>query len=1046
MNSVNYKILILSVIAIFFTSLNYAQRTAVYNDPEACYKSAVELYSKSLYGPAREKFEQTISMIPDPNIDLRVSSEYYQAICAVELFNDDAELLLRNFIENHPQSAHLRIIYFQSGKFQYRKKNYRNAIESFEKTDPTELTSNEKAEYYFKLGYSYFERKQLEQAKKAFYQIIERDNRYKSLANYYYAHIAYLDGNYETALKGFISLKDDEYLKPVIPYYITHIYFMQNQYDKLLSVAEPLYEKSTPERKAEMARLIGEAYYRTNRYIEAIPYLETFYSQTSTTPQGQYELGYAYYKTEKYEKAIEELKHVGIGSDSLSQNANYHLGLCYLKTGKKNYALNAFKYAVDAKAIPIIAEDALYNYAKLSYELDYNPYNNAISAFEKYLNEYPNSLHRQEVMENLTKMYLSTKNYQQAKASIERITNRSQDMNMAYHRIVYAIGVQSFNNDDFDDAIVNFTNASNLTYNISLVAPAKFWRSEALFQKGDFINAIEGYKDFLTSSGAIGLPYFNQAYYNIAYAQFATGKYNDADVNFRIFIRNEKDQNTLLINDAYMRLADCYFIRSQFLPAIENYDKAIAIGLVEPDYGLFKKAEAMGALGDANGKANAFETLIQKYPISIYAGNAELALAKTYFNSLGNNTKAVQHYTHIIDNYPIQMNFVKKAMLELGLVYSNMGKNDDAIEMWKKVNENYKGTQESKDALSAMREIYVSMNKVDDFFAYVKSLGLKPSASQQDSSTYLAAENVYMKGDCDLSSQSFIEYINRFPAGAYVQNAHFYLADCEFRASIFDKALQDYQFVTSLPVSPFTERSWERIAYIYFNKKDNFQKAYEAYSQLLKIAEYKNNIEIARIGIMRSLWNLGDTVKVIPAAVAVLNSDQLKSTTRTEALMIAAKSNLTLKKDSIGLDYLEQIILATKAEIAAEARYIKALYAFNKGDLNKSESIIFDIIQQDPSYEYWVAKSLILSADIFVLSDNRHQAIATLESIINGYEGDLSIINEAKAKLEKIKNEPAKKVDAVKQDKEMIIDLNENLDDPSLFNMEQEEEVDEHIE
>lgn len=1034
------KLLFISFLLIGFSILSNAQKTAVYHNPEAEYKSAIELYSKTLYGSAREKFEITINSINDPNDEMRVSAEYYRAICAVELFNDDAELLLLHFIENHSHSAHLRIVYFQLGKFQYRKKNYREAIKSFEKADPSELSTTEKAEYYFKLGYSYFDSKQYENARKAFYNIIERDNNYKSLAIYYYSHIAYLDGNYETALKGFLSLKDDEHLKPVIPYYITHIYYQQNRFDELLSVAEPLYEKSTPERKAEMARLIGEAYYNTERYDKALPYLATFYSQSTPTSQGQYQMGYAYYKIGDYENAINQFKYVGMGSDSLSQNANYHIGICYLKTDKKSYALNAFKSASESNANPLITEDALYNFAKLSFELDYNPYNNAILAFERYLNEYPKSIHRQEVMENLTLMYLSTKNYQQARASIERIKNRSQDMNSAYHRIIYAIAVQDFNDEKYNDAILNFTSASTYTYNKSLIAPAKYWRAEALFQKGDLNNAIEGFKDFLSASGAIQQEFYNRAYYNIAYAQFIQKKYDDADVNFRIFIRNEKLPNTQILNDAYLRVADCYFIRSQFAPAIENYDKAIAIGLQEVDYAMYKKAEALGALSRPADKAAIFVEILKKYPNSIYAGNAELALAQTYFKTLGDNEKAVYHYSHIVDNYPPQMNFVKKALLDLGLVYSNMGNNEKAIEIWKKVNENYKGTEESKDALSAMRDIYVSMNKVDEFFIYVQTLGIKPSISQQDSVTYLAAENIYMKGDCDQSSQGFMEYISRYPAGAYSMNARFYLADCEFRASMFDKALVDYQYVTSLPVSAFTERSWERIAYIYYHKKDDYQKAYDSYNQLLKISEYNSNIEIAKVGMMRSLWNMGDTIKVIPAANVVLKIEQLSPNVKTEALMILAKSYITNHQDSLAITYLDMIISHTNSETSAEARYIKALLAFQKGDLNKSESLIFDIIQQEPNYEYWVAKSLILSADIFVLSDNRHQAIATLESIIGGYSGDQDLVNEAKAKLAAIKNPPVKKIENLDTDNETIINLKGENQNPDLFKSDSEEE------
>jgi TolA-binding protein len=1032
------------LIFFFTTFVATGQKTAAYDEPDATYRAAMELYGKSLFGAAKDKFVKTISMIDDEHSDMRISAEYYNALCAVELFNDDAELLLRKFINDHPQSTYIRKIYFQLGKFQYRKKSYRNVIKSFEKVDVTELSKEEQAEYYFKKGYSFFKRKKYEEAKKAFFEIRERDNKYKNLAVYYYSHIAYLDHNYETALKGFLTLKEDEDLQSIIPYYIVHIYYMQGRYDELLNVAQSLLDKSVPQRKDEIARLIGEAYYNTNRYDKAIPYLEMYYRKASPTPAGQYQLGYAYYMTGDYKNAINYLKHVGGGADSLAQNANYHLALCYLKEGKKNFALTSFRYAYLSNADPQITEDALYNYAKLSYELSYNPYNQAIEAFNKYLNDYPQSPHRQEIMEYLTKMYLSTRNYKQAKASIEKIKNRSPEMNAAYQRILFALGVDAFNNGKYEESVDYFNKAAALRYHKQIIPKSLYWRAEAYYRMGQTDKAIAGFKEFLVSPGAISLPYFNRANYNIAYAWFSKKNWDEANVNFRIFIRNEKDTGSLIMNDAYLRIADCYFMRKQLTPAIEYYDKAIALGKTDADYAYYKKAEALGALGDWKGKAQTFEALLKAYPQSDYSGNAELALAKTYFNALNIPQKAVDHYKHIIDTYPPQKNFVKKAMLDLGLVYSNMGEDEKAIEVWKKVNENYRGTQESKEALDAMREAYISLNRVDDFFSYVKSLGIKPPASQQDSATYLAAEAIYMKGDCDRSSQGFMEYLTRFPAGAFITNAHFYLADCEFRASHFDKALTDYSVITAMPVSPFSEGSWERVAYIYYHKKEDYSKALEAYRALLQIAEYKANIETAKIGIMRSLWNLGDTTAVIDAAKAVAAIPNIDNNIKNEALMITAKANLTLGNDSLSIEALNQIIKNTTSELSAEARFILAEMAFEAGDYDKSESIVYDIIQQEPSYEYWVAKALVLSADIFMKTDNEHQAVATLESIINGYDGDKALLEEAKAKLEAIKNKDKKEVKSTEDDNEMIIDLNKDLDDSSLFELnEEEEETDE---
>ena len=41
-------------------------------------------------------------------------------------------------------------------------------------------------------------------------------------------------------------------------------------------------------------------------------------------------------------------------------------------------------------------EDALFSYAKLAFELSYNPLDDAITAFQRYLDKYPNSIRRDE--------------------------------------------------------------------------------------------------------------------------------------------------------------------------------------------------------------------------------------------------------------------------------------------------------------------------------------------------------------------------------------------------------------------------------------------------------------------------------------------------------------------------------------------------------------------------------------------------------------------------------------------------------------------------
>ena len=72
----------------------------------------------------------------------------------------------------------------------------------------------------------------------------------------------------------------------------------------------------------------------------------------------------------------------------------------------------------------IIKEDALFNYAKLTYEQLYAPFNEAIEAFRTYIQLYPNTPRTDEAYNYLTLAYLSTRNYKEAVESLEKIKNK----------------------------------------------------------------------------------------------------------------------------------------------------------------------------------------------------------------------------------------------------------------------------------------------------------------------------------------------------------------------------------------------------------------------------------------------------------------------------------------------------------------------------------------------------------------------------------------------------------------------------------------------
>lgn len=1037
------------LITIYFgvSMLTYAQKTAVFLNPTAEYNLAIELFSKEKFGSAQKKFINVSEAIKDVQSQMKANSEYYIALCALELYNNDAEYLLNKFIDTYPENSKVRLAYYHLGTFNFSKKKYQKAIRSYEKVDKYDLTDEELIEFHFNTGYCYFNLDDLEKSKKAFYEIINKETKYKEPANYYYSHIAYTLGNYETALKGFQKLMSNDLFSPIIPYYIVQIYFLQKNYDELLNVAPALLEKSIKKRAPEIARLIGEAYYNTNRFKEAIPYLEIYREKNDNfiSREDFYQLAYAYYRIDDFKNAINSFKNVITMDDILSQNAHYHIADCYLNTNQKQFAYNSFLSAYRLNFDMDICEDALFNYAKLAYDLAYNPFNEAINAFQKYIAEYPNSQRINDANRYLVNLFMSTNNYKNALISIEKIKDNSIDLKTAYQKITYFRGVEEFKNTNLTEAIALYDKSLNYSIDKSIFAKCYYWKAEANYRLKNYDLAIKDYNTFLLSAGAFSQTFYNTANYNLGYAYFKKKDYQSALLAFRKFITNGLKEDPGLINDAYQRVGDSYYITKDFNGAIENYDRSIELKSTDEDYALFQKALSHGALAQFNDKSATLVKLTEQFPKSAYADDALFELASTYL-ILDNNEKALLNLTKIIENYPKDNLFVKKSLLKKGLVYYNNYNYDLALATLKKVFSDYRGTKESNQALESIRNIYVNINKVPEFYKWVNDNNIAEVHNEDQDSTFFTAIVVqYTEGKCDEVIKGCSNYIEKFSNGSFVINAYFYRAECSFKALKDEQALNDYYFVINQPITNFTETSVLRAAYI--NKKLNkYEDALKYYSKLEKISENKVNIMESRIWQMRCNFILENNSNTILACNKLLSTEKISNELIYEAHITIAKS--AMRMDSIALAQAEFLATSkmTNSEIGAEAKFYLAQIQYNMQNFQESEKLCFKLINQIPSYDYWIAKSFILLADLYLRGGDFHQAKATLKSIIDNYEGDDDLVKIALEKYNSIIE--AEKAEEKRKEMKLIEDVDDAdviklLEDDSdlleLFNEEIEE-------
>src|SRR5690349_21226471 len=110
------------------------------------YQTGLELLDNEKYVAAAQQFKLVEQLRQKPGTQqesnselslLKENAKFYAAVCALELGNSDAESLFQNFIKDYPLNSNTKLAYFHVGKAYFDQKNYKKALEWFEKTDPS---------------------------------------------------------------------------------------------------------------------------------------------------------------------------------------------------------------------------------------------------------------------------------------------------------------------------------------------------------------------------------------------------------------------------------------------------------------------------------------------------------------------------------------------------------------------------------------------------------------------------------------------------------------------------------------------------------------------------------------------------------------------------------------------------------------------------------------------------------------------------------------------------------------------------------------------
>ncbi|MDB4920000.1 tetratricopeptide repeat protein [Mucilaginibacter sp.] len=997
------------LVPIFFVLTTRAQQNLSF-DIYRTYHAAIELFGKGKYVAASEQFRlvetSRVKTSTQPKFESELSlikenSQYYEALCALELGNDDAESMFLRFIKEHPENPLTKLAYFQIGRSYSRQEKYTDALRWFDKVQANELSGRQNTEYKFRKGYAYFATNDYKNAQQLFSEVKNTHSPFTDDAIYYFAYIAYLNKDYHLALVNFERLKNSKKYENSYPYYISAVYFLDKRYDDVLNYAVPIIKNTHQQHETEMLRIIAASYFAKADYDNAAKYYGRFEEEDqghTQNTQDSYQMGYTYFKVGNFGKAASELEKLQQQNDVFSQNGNYTLGNVFLKMNNKQSARSAFFAASRLNFDKQLQEDALYEYAKLSYELDFNT--QALDATRLYLKNYPNSTRNNEVKTLLGEELLNSHNYKEAVEILEPIPNKSASAQAAYQKVTYYRGLEFYNERAFENGIGIFLRSLKYPVDNKIEVMTTYWMAEAMYEVRKYGESVDNFEKFLAFDGASETGVYNYANYALAYAAFGDEQYKKAATYFQKFLQGEeKDPNT--INDAVTRLGDSYFVMKNYSKALEYYNQIIEKHTAGQDYALFQRGMIQGLQNAPDAKISTLTNVLNTFPNSDYADDASFEIAYTYFLK-NEGDKAKSDLQAMIKKYPTS-SYVSRALVTIGLIDYNADNDSLAVESFKTVIKDYSSTEEAKLALKQVEKIYTDKGDAQTFINYAATTPIANyTAADQESIMITAANNLYVKGDWQGTIGAVNAYYDKFPTKPiYEKQARFIRAQSLVNLKRLDEAVVDYNVILNDWTSPYTEQSLISMAKLYMNQK----KYNEAISYLKKLetnSEYKADYTWAINNLLVCYAQMEMPDDALNYVKLVRSNEKTAQEDKFKTGLYAGQAYLQKGDTTNAITEFNYTLTNTKTVAAAEAKYNIAEIEFEKGKYKASQKTCFELVKDLPNYDYWVTKTFILLADNYEALKDVFQAKATLQSVIDNYKGDDDILPTAKQKLDQL--------------------------------------------
>ena len=488
---------------------------------------------------------------------------------AAEMINDgrmgEADALLAKVISDPYNRTVLPFAYFWKGEIGYRNNQIDTAIKYFhaylDAGAPVSAEANPVNARY-NLGYAYLRKENYKVSVTFFEPLIKApalntdafsQDAYMRTADNYFMMKSYdrAKSMYDNAIK--LSWPSEDYAT----FQIAMLAGVKSTNEKISGMNNMIrkFPKSPLVVDANME--IANTYMGNENFREAIPYLKVVAENndnTSLVPQAYLKLGTAYYNIDNNDEALRQFKTIveRFPSSAESEDALDNIKSIYVEQGKPDeYA--AYMRQI-GKPLSTNTEDEL-TWAAAEKLYDDQKINEALNAYNSYLQKFPDGAHVVEANFNRAEIYNTKKDWNNALQAYEAVAAMAPNQ-FAERSVLTAARINFFELKNYAKAETFYTQLKLITSSQELKLEAMRGLLRCQYNQQKWEEASENAKELTAAKGS-SADDKTLANMVIAKSYQVAGQYDQAINSFKSVVQLNK---AALAAEARYEIANCWFL------------------------------------------------------------------------------------------------------------------------------------------------------------------------------------------------------------------------------------------------------------------------------------------------------------------------------------------------------------------------------------------------------------------------------------------------------------------------------------------------------